>query len=1228
MPKTSHSAHWINLLVFFCLLGASCTPLQTSPGPGTPSLTSPATATPEPSATPAPIVSVGDFQSDGKLEDGWYWLKDARMANTAEWTLNNLPSEPGNINLKMKVLSTDGNGTKGLSASFILYFSTTGSGGQKQLLGQQTVTLLNTSTEGDTQAYTCTGRVTLDGSLLPAGVSSISITASRSLESYSDLPVGDRVAFASESIEIGPALLPFVPVNAAIYQGGDFTSDGDYINGWWWLRDADHHASATWNFSDIPAGTADIVINFEVLATDRPDGSGGFNASFYVSYGPVPEERQTDIPSELVNLTNAGLEVDPNGYTSRGIFTIPRANLPPGTDRIWMRISREDSQGLQPPIELHIAFMQTSVTFSEGSTDIGDSDSQEDAILITSGSYTGSLDAQDTEDWLTLYVGAKQVVSMEAQVPADAEFKATLYDPGMNQKEQAIPVETEALPHGITLAHIAADDAAGWWYLKFEQVSGEGEYHFTILPVDQQDAGQAGDAGDVPTAARSIENGTYAGIVMHDDPVDYYRIGLFPGENANVELTSAWFPDDTWFGSTGLKIELYRANGSPWKAAYTDQGRASLSANNSGDSFSAVFLAVRFTTGHGGPYHLDITFSGLSACRGLTAQANAFYTSGPASQGWYWLQDPGFLHTATWLFNVNPSGQADYRFKVSLPIKSPDGASGAPSGNFQAMYGPIPATETEQISGTMPVTLQTQVEPETITGYTGVGEFTIPRAALQSGTRGFWIRIYRINWALVGQPAVADLGVDQSAIQLCLGDQAGTVLTSPDPQPLAVVNLDPDSHILTSDTPIFVDPGSDPDGDGLNQNWEIAAANAINPITELDEGETWLYNRDSQHVVNFVRVYPYPSVPTLLAPRYIIFSYLQTWSMDYGKEVILPNSPPVYMARHRGDSERILMAWKVLDNNRIEFGWVYTSAHSNEATDHSGIWNANYSTCNYGNISNEYNNVIAREKMCSSLEYDPSSGRLVVYAARDKHGIYVNNDLCNNVILANIAGTHQGEFCGWDPGWDDDWSEGDFAGDHPRYQGSGRWLFTVYNVGEPDNYLINSMSPPAMSLSDTFPNESVWDGNATSTGDFCGGMTIALYIPPACSGRIGSKYEDTLSVLTQKINTVYRISILTSTGGGGDAYIELYDDLRGRGTFLAGGSLIGAFQSGQVDTFFLPESNPGGYVASAKLRLVIPGSRSWHIVGIDVTDLRHNWNSQLVANQMIPFNTEVTIPPP
>jgi len=316
---------------------------------------------------------------------------------------------------------------------------------------------------------------------------------------------------------------------------------------------------------------------------------------------------------------------------------------------------------------------------------------------------------------------------------------------------------------------------------------------------------------------------------------------------------------------------------------------------------------------------------------------------------------------------------------------------------------------------------------------------------------------------------------------------------------------------------------------------------------------------------------------------------------------------------------------------------VYTSAHSNEVTDHSGVWHAHDRQCNPANIANQDEQWIGYEKICASLEYE-ASGRLKVYTAENKHGIYVNNSLCNNLRLVNIYGTWWGENCGFDPSdyAPFQWEDSDFSGD-TRYQGGGRWLWTVFNVGEPDNYLIDDLDWTAAAtwrglteaqsseLSGAFPGEAVWSGNDSNPGDFCGGMTAGGDIPAKCSGRIGSKYEDTPLRLTYRLNPAYKVTVHTAIGLGGNAYIYIYD---AQGILLTEGSLYGSFMSGMNEVFYLPEFNQGGAVDHIKIiqidRPVLPVG--WYVTEIEVTDLVHNWNTTQVVNRVIPFNTEVTLP--
>lgn len=1228
-----HRTRSIRYLLLVCLLVTSCGPAGTATPSGTSSPSASAlpvaattVAPPEPTASPSPLPTpqAGGFESDGELDQGWYWLQDDEPAATARWKLSSLQVD-ADIVLDLTVLATDANLSRGLPAEFNLSFGIDDQAGQAGEFNRQVVYLPNTASDLDPQGFICSGTIVIDHALIPAGVTSLWVKASRLEQEGMGSPTGTQLAFRSASLKVEPPLPAVQMVSEQIYQGGDFSSSGDFINGWWWLRDSAHQASATWNFTQIPPGTADIDIDFEVLATDRPDGAGGLDAVFYISYGPIPDMRLLEeVPVELVTLPNTSPADDPVSYTCQGTFTIPRTSLPPGTDKIWVKISRVDNQG-QNPVDMHVAFTQPSVTFSEGSTTSGDGNSQEDAILITTSEYTGSMDAGDGEDWYKIYIGPKQVFSLESLTPPGSEFKAALYDPGMNLKQESVVVAGElVVSPGIYLAHVASGYAGGYWYLKFWRVSGEGEYRFYAYVETQNEAGSGGDAGDVYTAATRINNGTYSGILMEDDLTDYYQVTVGPGQEASFELTNAFQSSDPWTGSTVFNAGMRGSDNLPFILDKTTQNGTAIVAatvsSTSTISYTLLFVVTRLN-GKGGPYTLKATVSGVSACDGVTADANTYYTSAAASPDWNWLQDGGRYLSATWVFRTLPPGTGDYHFGVNLPMRPPEGQNGTPEGKFYLLYGPIPAPAGGRIYGPELITLETETDPTTITGYVGHGEFSLPRANLGTPPQGFWLRIYRADPSGFREPVDTVLGVSQPAIKLCLGEQLGVTVSTPAAHPQATVSLDATTQVLSSSTSIFVDPGSDLDGDGLNQNWETAASNAINPVIEVDEEELWLHHRDDQSVVNFVRVYPWPSITD---PQYIIFHYLETWSMDYGSGA--QNDLYEWVkAKHRGDSESILMAWKVLDDQNIEFEWVYTSAHSNEVTDHSGVWHAHDRQCNPAKMANQDEKWIGTEKICASLEYEMPSGRLKLYTAENKHGIYVNSSICNSVRLVNIYGAWVGENCGFDPSdiVPFQWEDSDFSGD-PRYQdqGGGRWLWTVYNVGEPDNYLINELGPY---LDGNFNNEAVWSGNSSNPADFCGGMTAGGDIPAKCSGRIGSKYEGTPARLTSRLNPAYKVTVNTTIGLGGNAYIYIYD---AQGIPLADGLLYGSFMNGMNEVFYLPELNQGGMVDHIKIiqinQPVLPVG--WYVSTIEVTDLVHNWNTTFTANRLIPYNTEVTLP--
>jgi hypothetical protein len=1264
-----------SIIALVCLLVSSCGPAITSTPPEpSPSASLPATtvtplpALTEPALTPSPTPLVVEFTSTGDLKEGWYWLRDNEMKADVQWTLSDLPPEPADINLKLSALVTDQSQTAGLPATFTLSYGSLTAAGKPLELGQQTVYLPNLSPQDDSLGFLCAGNTSLARSTIPSGVTNLWVKASRLAEGENGLPGETLLAFRPESLELIGGSLPAEMINLSVYQGGDFSSDGDYINGWWWLRDFAHTASATWNFASLPPGSSDLDINFEVLATDQANGGPGFDASFYVSYGPIPDSRPTgEIPSVLVTLPNAHLENDPTGYTCRGKFTIPRADLPTDTQAIWMRISRLDALG-QNPVDLHIAFMQTSVTFGEGPTTTRDSQSWEDAITVTNGDYSNSLDFQDTQDWYKIQLGPKDFLEVGLTYPQGADFEFALFDPAMN--EIGSPIQDGA--DRIVLAHIAAQDAAGTWYIKVYPPSGIGAYVLHIATRSQNEANTGRDAPDTRNPDSILTAGSYPGLVMPADPVDYYAFDLDPGQTVNFELTNAFQSTDAWSGSTIFKVEIRSYAGALLKQGLTQDGILTISAANIDAIPVRRFISVRADSGRGGAYNLSLTRAGNLPCPGAT-QAADFYTSAVASPDGLSLQnqtnanDGSLIYRttdATWLFRSLPSGTGNLLFSANLPLNyDPINTAGVLQGKFYVLYGPIPAQPGGSVFGPLTVTLNNISDPTTSSGILGRAEFSLPRADLQNASQGFWIRIYRENPVddSLWEPAYTTLGVSKPAIQLCLGDQEAVSTSAPAAHPQASVTLDAATQILTSNTPIFVDPGSDMDGDGLNQNWENAAADRVNPVIEVDEEELWLQHRSEHHVVNFVRVYPWPSIQN---PKFIIFAFLETWSRDYGSGA--QNDIYEYVKeRHDGDSEMIYEAWRVLDGNRVALEWVHTSAHYG-ATDHSGVWHVRDQQCNVGNISDRYRNFIATEMMCGKMEIELPSGRLKVYTAENKHGIYPSDAICNNVHLVYMTldphipgGAYWGENCGFDPSGVFQWSNSDFNAD-PRYLSDGKWMWTVFNVGEPDNFLINDLDTPSewrgltdakiTELTGAFPDEAIWDGHdLVKRSQFCGGLQSIdisnLDIPisyPNCSSRIGSKYENSIYgygetfrltpatplLLSSKLKTEYKITIHTVWGMGGTAAIQVWNDV---GDLLAYPVVKGTFLNGQTDIFYADPvpTNRTRNIDHVIFTLIQKGSGlfpiPWFVSSIDVTDLVQNVNTNFPVNRVINLNEPVTL---
>jgi len=169
---------------------------------------------------------------------------------------------------------------------------------------------------------------------------------------------------ASLAWVIGFGLLWVLPLGQVGIADGlhasEFYSNGDLIQGWYWLKDRGLQQYAEWTFTNVPPGTGDIVIGITALATDRASGGRGFPARFRLLYGFPGGGPMGGIFEVMeVTLPNVSPPDDPVGYTCKGRIFIPRSALYSGS-RLFLRVERIS------PTDNHVAFNEDSMVILLG----------------------------------------------------------------------------------------------------------------------------------------------------------------------------------------------------------------------------------------------------------------------------------------------------------------------------------------------------------------------------------------------------------------------------------------------------------------------------------------------------------------------------------------------------------------------------------------------------------------------------------------------------------------------------------------------------------------------------------------------------------------------------------------------------------------------------------------------------------------------------------------------
>lgn len=338
-----------------------------------------------------------------------------------------------------------------------------------------------------------------------------------------------------------------------------------------------------------------------------------------------------------------------------------------------------------------------------------------------------------------------------------------------------------------------------------------------------------------------------------------------------------------------------------------------------------------------------------------------------------------------------------------------------------------------------------------------------------------------LSGAMAMSPVHGDLPIPPSMPGTTPG-LAGPVLLSAVNTSFPITAMDEGRRLEATD-PLFGQP--DTDGDGMTDAAEDAVIRVANPLLVLDQDESVLAH-PGHHVVNFMGVTPYPAGED---PDYIFVYSILTWTMDYGKYSV---------GTHHGDTEPLLMVWRLGDNRTMVLDSVFIHAHDG-CSEHEDLWPASGIGCNTGGVCDFTGRRAGTETICSALEF--SDDRLRVSVSRDKHALYPSAEACNSVTLVrpstrwtwadpggsclNLLGSlidgipERLPFSGGSPG---PFSIHEECGSPGAGRAGTELQAPPYNIGEPGRLSITDLAPYG------FPGEGIGGTSCGNLTRFFGGL--------------------------------------------------------------------------------------------------------------------------------------------
>jgi len=384
-----------------------------------------------------------DFNSNGDLIKGWYWLRDNSLQSYAQWTFENIPPGDNDLTLDITALATDRpNGRKGLPAEFLLIYEVPGG----NIFVTQKVTLPNVSPPNDSVGYTCNGQITIPRLVLQEA-SVLFLRAERiSLDT-------NHVAFNKKSIEIieTAEVETYPPYQETqFYQGGQLPDTNNQDEAFLIQQPGIYHGSLG---GQIAGGQIDredwYSLNLQEGQIINLQLAQPSNGSFIIYL------RKPESSSSVGSIA-----------TQDNIRTLQYvANI----SGVWfIRIRRSSGEG---NYQLSVDIQNQNDAGSNH--DAGNS--FEDSIDLYPGVFSGFLNRVDKVDWYNIKLLEGQTINLQLIIPPDSNFKLYLYRPESTSSRAVSPT-----PQGnmATLQYTA--DVSGIWGIKVTRSKGEGDYQLSI----------------------------------------------------------------------------------------------------------------------------------------------------------------------------------------------------------------------------------------------------------------------------------------------------------------------------------------------------------------------------------------------------------------------------------------------------------------------------------------------------------------------------------------------------------------------------------------------------------------------------------------------------------------------------------------------------------------------------------------------------------------------------